>query len=102
MKAIMFMILIVLTFILCIFSSIASAEQWIIENDGYRYGNSTDITMKPQYDYNPSKRYRGTMDDDGYTRLKNSDGNTIRGNIDEDGYGKLRDNEGNTYRVRPW
>lgn len=60
-----------------------------------------DIEMRKQYDYDPSNRYRGTIDNDGSTRLRNYKGDTLRGHIDSDGYGRLRDQEGNAYRVRP-
>ena len=78
-------------------------------NDGYEitrqpfntspYG--TGIEMQKQYDYNPLNKYRGTIDNDGSTRLRNYQGDTLRGHIDSDGYGRLRDWNGNTYRVRP-
>lgn len=72
------------------------AEKWTI--DGY----GDDVKMRPKYDYDYSKRYKGSIDDDGYTRLRNrSTGDTLRGYIDEDGYGSLRDSDGNRIRVRP-
>jgi hypothetical protein len=33
--------------------------------------------------------------------MRDLNGNTLRGYIEEDGYGKLRDLDGNTYRVKP-
>lgn len=71
-------------------------DKWIIE------GSRDDVRMKQQYDYDYTHQYKGEIDDDGYTRLRNPyTGDTLRGNIDEDGYGRLRDSEGNTWRVKP-
>lgn len=61
----------------------------------------TDIEMRKKYDYDPSNKYRGTIENDGSTRMRNYNGDTLRGNIDSDGYGRLRDPDGNTYRIRP-
>ena len=80
-------------------------NRWEIkERDPYgsgRYSGSTDIEMRKKYDYNPSSKFRGTIEDDGSVRMRDYNGNALRGSIDNDGYGKLRDQEGNTYRVRP-
>jgi len=68
------------------------------------YGSSTygtDVEMRQKYNYDPSSKYRGTIDNDGYTRMKDLNRNTLRGHIDSDGYGRLRDQDGNTYRVKP-
>ena len=82
--------------ILLITSSAFAGERWIIE------GSGDDVRMRPQYDYDYSRRYRGEIEDDGYTRLRNPyTGDTLRGYIDQDGYGRLRDSKGNTLRVRP-
>lgn len=71
-------------------------DKWIIEREG------EDVKMRPQYDYDYSKRYKGTIDDDGTVRLRNPQtGDVLRGNIDNDGYGYIRDSEGNRVRVRP-
>jgi hypothetical protein len=51
--------------------------------------------------YDLANKYRGTIDNDGSTRLRNYEGDTLRGHIDSDGYWRLRDQEGNTYRVKP-
>ena len=50
---------------------------------------------------NRIKPFRGTIDNDGYTRMRDYNGNTLRGYIENDGYGTLRNDEGNTYRVKP-
>ena len=82
--------------ILMALSSNVFAEKWKIEG----YGD--DEEMRPKYDYDYSRRYKGSIDDDGYTRLRNrSTGDRLRGYIDEDGYGTLRDSDGNRIRVRP-
>lgn len=79
-----------------------SAALTFAQTDTWRiYRNGEDIQMKRQYDYDPSNRYRGYIENDGYTRMRNYDGDTLKGYIDSDGYGKLRDDQGNTYRVRP-
>jgi hypothetical protein len=71
-------------------------DKMIIEREG------DDLTMRPQYDYDCSKRYTGTIDDDGSVRLRNPQtGDVLRGDIDSDGYGYLRDSEGDRVRVRP-
>jgi len=82
--------------ILLIIAPAFAEERWIIE------GSGDDIRMRPQYDYDYSRRYKGEIDDDGYIRLRNPHtGDILRGYIDEDGYGRLRDSKGNTWRVRP-
>lgn len=65
------------------------------------YTPPQDIEMRKQYDYDPANKFRGTIENDGYTRMRDLNGNILRGNIDNDGYGRLRDQDGNTYRVRP-
>ncbi|MCX8048705.1 MAG: hypothetical protein N3A55_03460 [Methylohalobius sp.] len=73
-----------------------AGERWIIE------GSDDEVRMRPQYDYDYSRRYMGEIEDNGYTRLRNPyTGDILRGYIDEDGYGRLRDYNGNTWRVRP-
>lgn len=83
-------------------SAFAWDNRWEIQRDPYNnntYG--TDIEMRKKYDYDPSNKFRGTMENDGYTRMRDYNGNTLRGYIDDDGYGRLRDQDGNTYRVKP-
>ncbi len=75
-------------------------DRYDIERNPYGSDNS-EIQMRQKYNYNPSDRYRGNIDNDGYTRMRDLNGNTIRGYIEGDGYGKLRDQDGNIYRVRP-
>lgn len=74
----------------------AIAASWVIDQDG------DDVRMRPKNDYDYSRRYKGSIDDDGDVRLRNPyTADRLRGNIDEDGYGRLRDSDGNTYRVKP-
>lgn len=83
-------------------SAFAWDNKWEIKPNPY--GNNsygTDIEMRQKYNYDPSSKYRGTIDNDGYTRMRDYNGNTVRGYIDSDGYGRLRDQDGNTYRIKP-
>lgn len=57
--------------------------------------------MRQKYNYELTDRYRGNIENEGYTRMRDLNGNTLRGYIKDDGYGKLRDQDGNTYQVRP-
>lgn len=68
---------------------------------GVSIGGSTEIEMRPKYDYDPANKYRGEIESDGYVRTRNMNGDTLRGSIDSDGYGRLRDDDGNTIRVTP-
>ena len=82
-------------------SAFAWDNRYEINPDPYDtnpYG--TDIEMRKKYDYDPSNKYRGTIDNDGSTRMRNYNGDTLRGYIDSDGYGRLRGQDGNSYRVR--
>ena len=60
-----------------------------------------DIEMRKKYDSDPSNKYRGEVEKDGYVTMRNSNGDRVRGTIDSDGYGRLRDQNGNSYRVKP-
>lgn len=71
-------------------------DKWIINRDG------EEVKMRPQYDYDYSKQYKGNIDEDGSVRLRNQQtGEVLRGQIDSDGNGYLRDANGNRVRVRP-
>ncbi len=79
-------------------------DRWDIKTDNSRqYGGQQerDIEMRRRTDVDPTTRYRGTIENDGSTRMRDLQGNTLRGNIDSDGYGRLRDDQGNGYRVKP-
>lgn len=75
----------------------------IISDRGYgsSTSGSTEIEMRRKHDYDPANKYRGEIDGDGTVRMKNLNGDRLRGTIEKDGYGKLRDEDGNTYRVKP-
>lgn len=63
--------------------------------------NSGDIQMRPSLDPDPSKVYRGSIDQTGSVQLRNLNGDTLRGDIDKTGYGRLTDQNGNSIPVRP-
>lgn len=65
------------------------------------YGAPREIEMRNRFDPDPSKRFRGEVENDGSVRMRNLNGERLRGHVDEDGYGRLRDQDGNTYRVKP-
>jgi len=61
---------------------------------------SRDIEMQKKFDYHSMDKFRGTIDNsNGYTVMRNLNGNTMRGTIDKDGSGVLQDQNGNFYRV---
>ena len=62
---------------------------------------STDIEMRQRFEHDPSTKFRGEIERDGSVQMRNFEGERLQGNIDDDGYGRLRDQDGNTYRVRP-
>ena len=68
-------------------SAFAWDNRYEIKPDPYNtnpYG--TDVEMRKKYDYDPSNKYRGTIDNDGSTRMRNYNGDTLRGYVDDDGY----------------
>ncbi len=66
---------------------------------GSRYGSSS-VTVRDSGSMNTYRGYRDNSD--GYTRVRDYEGNTLRGTIDNDGYGRLRDQDGNVHKVRGW
>lgn len=46
----------------------------------------------------PTYRYRGEIEDDGYVRMRNLNGDTLRGYVESDGSVRLRNFDGETYR----
>lgn len=46
----------------------------------------------------PTQRFRGEIDESGYIRLRNLNGDTLRGYVESDGSVRLRSFEGETYR----
>jgi hypothetical protein len=71
------------------------------ETPSNNYGSGTrDIEMQKKYDFNSMNKFKGTTDNsNGYTVMRNLNGNTMRGYIDKDGSGLLQDQNGNFYRV---
>jgi hypothetical protein len=58
------------------------------------------IEMQKKFDYNSMNTFKGTTDSsNGYTVMRNLNGNTMRGYIDKDGAGLLRDHNGNFHSV---
>lgn len=85
-------------------AALAYDDPYRIEVDPYgigRFGGTTEIEMKQEYNYDPAAKFRGTIDDDGTVRMHNWNGERLRGTIDEDGYGKLLDENGTVYRIKP-
>jgi hypothetical protein len=83
-------------------SAFAWDDRYEINRDSFNTSPfGTGLEMRKQGDYDPSNKYRGTIDDSGSVRMRNWNGDTIRGQIDNDGYGRLQDQDGNTWRVRP-
>jgi hypothetical protein len=72
-------------------SAFAGEDRWEIRIDPYNNRKidssdnnrispySTDIEMHRKYDYDPSNKFRGTIDNDGYTRMRDYNGNTLKG-----------------------
>lgn len=46
----------------------------------------------------PTYRYRGEVERDGYVRVRNLNGDTLRGYVERDGSVRLRNYDGDTYR----
>lgn len=66
-----------------------------------------EIEIRPQYNPDPTQRYRGTIDQYGDFRARNpyqyldtGESATMRGSIDRFGYGHAVDSLGNQYRIR--
>jgi len=77
-------------------SPVFAEEKWIIERSG------DELMMKPKYNYDYDRRYKGEIESDGSVRMRNPySGETLRGYVDKDGYGKLRGSEGNVWKIRP-
>jgi hypothetical protein len=88
---------------LCAGSAFAWDTRWQFKQDTFsnNYGaGARDIEMQKKYDYNSMNKFKGTTDSsNGYTVMRNLNGNTMRGYIDKDGSGLLQDQNGNFYRV---
>jgi hypothetical protein len=84
-------------------AAMAWERRYNIETGPSTFGTEREIEMRPRFGSgDPLDRYRGTIDTQtGDTRMRNLNGDTLRGTIESDGYGRLRDQSGNMYRVRP-
>lgn len=66
------------------------------------YQGSNQVELRPRDDSDPMARYRGQVQPDGYTTVRNPEtGERLKGYIGDDGFGRLRDSDGNVVRVRP-
>jgi hypothetical protein len=87
----------------CAGSAFAWDTRWQFKQDALTnsYGSGTNvIEMQKKYDYNSMNKFKGTTDSsNGYTVMRNLNGNTMRGYIENDGSGLLQDQNGNFYRV---
>jgi hypothetical protein len=88
---------------LCAGSGSAWDSRWQFKQEAssnnYSSG-SRDIEMQKKLDYNSMNKFKGTIDSsNGYTVMRNLNGETMRGFIDKDGSGLLRDQNGNFYNV---
>jgi hypothetical protein len=96
-------LMIISMIVLCDGSAYAWDTRWQFKQDSSsnNYGSgSRDIEMQKKFDYNSMNKFKGTTDSsNGYTVMRNLNGNTMRGYIDKDGSGLLQDQNGNFYRV---
>ena len=77
-------------------------DRWDVESSGRNFGGGNEVEMRPRYNYDYTQRYRGDVDAGGNMQLRNPHtGNKLRGYVDDTGYGRLRDRDGNTWRVKP-
>ncbi len=100
------LIIAMLVIILLLFSAgnlSAWDPQWQFKQEtrSNQSGTGTrSIQMQRKYDDDSMKRFRGTTDiSNGYTVIRNLNGESMRGYIDQDGFGLLRDQDGNFHRV---
>jgi hypothetical protein len=88
---------------LCAGSAFPWDTRWQFKQDAPSNGSGSgtrDIEMQKKFDYNSMNKFKGTTDSsNGYTVMRNLNGNTMRGYIDKDGSGLLQDQNGNFYRV---
>ena len=88
---------------LCAGLAYAWDTRWQFKQDApsNNYGSGTwDIEMQKKYDYNSMNKFKGTTgNSNGYTAMRNLNGNTMRGYIEKDDSGLLQDQNGNFYRV---
>jgi len=88
---------------LCVGSASAWDTRWQFKQDALSNNHDSgtkDIEMQKKFDYNSMNKFKGTIDNsNGYTVMRNLNGNTMRGYIDKDGSGLLQDQNGHFYRV---
>jgi hypothetical protein len=88
---------------LCAGSGFAWETRWQFKTDAPSdsSGSSTSgIEMQKKFDYNSMNKFKGTIDSgNGYTMMRNLNGDTMRGFIGKDGSGLLRDRKGNFHNV---
>lgn len=96
-------LMIIFLIVLCAGSAAAWDTRWQFKQKPLpnRYGSGTrDIEMQKKFDYKSMNTFKGTTDgSNGYTVMRNLNGETVRGYINKDGTGLLRDQNGNLYRV---
>jgi hypothetical protein len=88
---------------LCVGPAFSWDTRWQFKQDppSSNYGAaSRDIEMQKKFDFNSMNKFKGTTDSsNGYTVMRNLNGNTMRGYIDKDGSGLLQDQNGDFFRV---
>ncbi len=57
-----------------------------------------ELELRHKIDPQPGGPYRGTVNGNGYTVLRDREGNTLRGFVGPDGTAVLRDPDGNPHR----
>jgi hypothetical protein len=98
-------LMIISTVALCAGSASAWDTRWQFKQDAASKNpgsGSRDIEMQKKFDSNSMNTFKGTIDNsNGYTVMRNLNGNTMRGyiDIDKDGAGLLQDQSGKFYRV---
>jgi len=96
-------LMIIPTIALCAGSAFAWDTRWQFKQDASsnNYDSGTrDIEMQKKFDSNSMNKFKGTTDrSNGYTVMRNLNGNTMRGYIDKDGSGLLQDQNGTFYRI---
>ena len=91
------------TIALCAEAASAWDTRWQFKQEAgsnHTGSGTRDIEMQKKLDLNSMNRFKGTTDSsNGYTVMRNLNGDTMRGYIQKDGSGLLRDQNGNFYNV---
>jgi hypothetical protein len=99
----MMMTVVIILFVLGAGSALAWDMRWEIKQEApsNQYSSrASAIEMREKFDYNSMNTFKGATDgSNGYTVMRNLNGNIMRGYIDKNGAGLLRDQDGNFYRV---